>query len=100
MKTKTVALTFLILHLAILLFICATWYKYNKNVSEHGGEMADGIFAIILFVATVYYFGFTVWTYLIYKKTQQNEGGVQSQLVIIFVFSILTTMFLFYKMYY
>lgn len=98
-KMKTIALTFLVLHVAILIFICATWYRYNRNVAEFGGEMADGIFAIVLFIATIYYFGLTVWTYSIYKKAQQNKGSAKSQLMIIFVLGILTTMFLLYKIY-
>lgn len=98
MKTRVIALTFLVLHLAILLFICATWYKYNKNVFEYGGEIADGVFAIFLLVATIYYFGLAAWTYSVYKKAQRNEEAVQLQLIVILVLGILAPGFLFYKL--
>ncbi len=99
MKTKTLALAFFIFHLAILLFICVTWYNYNNSVFDYG-ETTGGFFAIALSIATFYYFGLTVWTYTIYKKTQQNQASVKLQLAIIFTLSILTTIFLFYKIYY
>ena len=99
MKTKTVALTFLIFNLAILLFICVTWYNYNHSVFDYG-EGTGGIFVIALFIATFYYFGLTIWTYTVYKKTQQNQSSVKLQLVSIFILSILTTMLLVYKIYF
>ena len=97
-KTKTTALIFFIVNCLILLFICATWYKYNRNLSEYGGEMADGIFGIVLLLATMYYFSFTVWTYKVYRSQSLKSGGFQ--LGLIFVFSILTAIILLFKMYY
>ena len=96
MKTKTIALIFFILHLAILLFICATWYKLNKNMSEFGGEMADGMFVIILVIISIYYFGMTIWAYIVYKKTQRTFIQLSS----VFVFGILTIGIILYKLYF
>ena len=100
MKSRTIALIFLIIHLAVLLFICATWFKYNRDISENGGEMADGIFVIALFIATLYYFALTVWTFIIFKKTQQNQKGLEVQLATIFVLGILTMIVTLYKLYF
>jgi hypothetical protein len=94
--TKSIALVILIFHCAILLFISATWYKYNKNVSEFGGEMADGIFMIALLIATIYYFGLTVWAYLLYR----NPHRTNLQLLSVFFFGILTMSILLYKLYF
>ena len=97
-KTKTTALIFFIVNCLILLFICATWYIYNRNLSEYGGEMADGIFGIGLLLSTIYYFSFIVWTYKIYRSEALKSAGLQ--LVLIFIFSILTAIVLLFKLYY
>ena len=99
-KAKQTALIFLIVHFLILLFICATWYKYNSNVSKYGGEMADGIFAILLFIATIYYFIFTVWTYRVYKRANETLKFAELQLGLIFVFSIVTAIGILLKLYF
>jgi len=96
MKTKSIALVLLILHCAILFFICATWYKLNKNISEFGGEMADGIFMIGMLIATIYYFGLTVWSYLVYK----NPLRTNMHLISVFIFGIFTMGILLYKIYF
>lgn len=97
-KTKTIALFFFVVHCLLILFICAIWYRYNRNLSEYGGEMADGIFGIVLLLSTIYYFSFTVWTYKVYKSKSLKTAGLQ--LGLIFVFSILTAVILLFKMYY
>ncbi|MBK6979934.1 MAG: hypothetical protein IPH28_24910 [Cytophagaceae bacterium] len=95
---RNVSIALLTVQSFILLYIFATWYKFKKNLSEHGGEMADGIFGLLLIFATVYYLVITVWTYRVYKNPSPKLAGFQ--LGLIFIFSILTAIILLFKIYF
>ena len=91
MNAKAVALTLLILHLIILAIICWTWY--NMNTSDFAGEMTYGIASILLLFSTIYYFALTVWTYILFKKGNQNRNIVL-QILVIVAFSAIPPMYL------
>lgn len=91
------AFVLLIVQSLILIFLCATWFKFNKNLVNYGGEIADGIFGLHLILATIYYFSFTVWTYKIYKSQSLKLAGIQ--LLVIFTFSIIAAIITLVKIY-
>ena len=83
------------MQLCILFFICLTWCKFNKNMNEFGSEMVDAIFMIGLLIATLYYFGITIWSYVAYKRTTTTYV----ELGAIFIFGVLTMTLLLLKIY-
>jgi hypothetical protein len=95
---KTTSLVFFIAHCFMLTYIYATWYKYFRNLSADGGEMGDGVFSIALLLATIYYLRFTIWIYKIYRSESLDTAGLQ--LGCIFLFSIVPTIILLFKIYY
>jgi len=95
--TKKVASIFLIYFILLMIFIAATWFKVLYNGS---GEMADSIFLIFLVIATIYYFIFTNWTYVLFKKSSNNKSySLEVQLVCIFIFGILSSLYLLLRIY-
>lgn len=94
---RKVAFVFLIYFILLILFIAATWFKFLNN---GGGEIADSIFLMFLAVVTIYYFIFTNWTYVLFKKSANTESySPKVELVSIFIFGILSSVYLLLKVY-
>src|SRR4051812_13748982 len=96
MRIRVVALTFLLLNLAILLFICERWYNVNNSTSDY--ELgSDGRYATAYVIITIYYFALTVWTFWIYKKAQQFQSLLNLQLILTSILCIMPVLYLLYE---
>jgi hypothetical protein len=93
---KKTALIFLIYLLLLIVFIIVCWIRY---FNDSGGEMVDSLYLIMLFIATIYYFGMTVWTYKIYKSSYENIASPIAQLGLILILGILSSICLLIKAY-
>jgi hypothetical protein len=93
MNVKAITLSLLIVQLIILAIVCWTWY--NMFNSAFGGEMADGVGVIILIISAAYYFGLAVWSYILFKKGNENQNIVL-QILLIVMLSAFPAIYLFF----
>jgi hypothetical protein len=93
---KKTALIFLIYLFLLTVYIIVCWIKYFR---DGGGEMVDGLYAIILFIATIYYSGLTVWTYKLFKSNFVSITSPLVQLTVILIFGVFSSLYLLIKVY-
>lgn len=97
MNIKLIGKIFLVYFGLLGSFFVITWGKYLYDINSLGGEMGDTVFLILLFITTVYYLLFALWTYRLSKK--QDAVAIRIQLALIFLFGIVASIFGFIYIY-
>jgi len=96
MKTTTLALILLVLEVVAVVFIGFAWYRYYKDILMAGGELSDGIFGVVLVLASIYYPALIVWTLFAYRGNRDSQQSVNWQLGIIMILCV-SPFFLFFS---
>ena len=94
---KKVAIGYFIFFLIALIFFSLCWYNFFK---DEGPSDFNGLFLFMLIVATIYYFAFMTWSYYLIYKEYDDVKIINIQFVFIFIFGIITFLFLMAKLYF
>ena len=96
-KMKKGTLGFLIYFILLLLFIAYLWVKFS--IEDSGADDTAGLYALLLISVTIYYFIFAFWTFKIFISNFSNLKSSGIQMVIIFLFGILSSLCILIKIY-